>query len=145
MRYLKNASTLYWKCLATCTGLLFNKLYCSYDLKLFSPPQFKVIYLLIKCGRSSHLRSAHDNVRKYVGIPDCLTIANSSYKNCFQHVGVPLTELINEYLLSLATNLSIFFLKLHCSYCECTWFNLCIAKFVDERKWCYSYTDLVKK
>ena len=62
--------------------------------------------LLIIFGSSSHLRSAHENVRKYVGIPNYLTIASTSYKNCFQYADVPLTELINENALSLATNLS---------------------------------------
>ena len=39
---------------------------------------------------------AHDNVKKYMGIPNCLTIASTSNKNCFQYAGVSLTELINE-------------------------------------------------
>ena len=63
-------------------------------------------------GSSSHLRSVDDKVRKYVGIPNYLTIANTSYKNCFQYAGVPLTELINENALSLTTNLSVIPLKL---------------------------------
>ena len=48
----------------------------------------------------SHLRSAHNNARKYVGLPHCLTMASITYKNCFQYAGVPLTELINENALS---------------------------------------------
>ena len=60
---------------------------------------------------SSH-RLAHDNVRKDVDISNRLTIASTSSKNCFQYAGVPLTELINENVLSLETNLSIFPLKL---------------------------------
>ena len=63
-------------------------------------------------GSSSNLRSVDDKVRKYIGIPNCLTIANTSHKNCFQYAGVPLTELINENALSLTTNLSVIPLKL---------------------------------
>ena len=62
-------------------------------------------------GGSSHLRSAYDNVRKYVGIPDCLTIASKSYKNCFQYAAVPWIELINGNALSPVTNLSTVSLK----------------------------------
>ena len=51
-------------------------------------------------------------VRKYVGIPNCLTMASTLYKNYFQHAGVPLTEFINENVLSLATNFSTVPLKL---------------------------------
>ena len=39
---------------------------------------------------------AHDNVKKSVGIPNCLTIASTFFKNCFQYAGVPFTELINK-------------------------------------------------
>ena len=67
--------------------------------------------LLIIYESSSHLRSAYDNVRKYVGIPNCLTIASTSNKNFFQYAGVPLTELVNENALSLAPNLAIALLK----------------------------------
>ena len=42
-----------------------------------------------------------------MSIPNCLlTIAHTSYKNCFQYAGVPLPELINKNALPLATNLS---------------------------------------
>ena len=68
--------------------------------------------MLIIYGSSSHYNPAHDNARKYVGIPNCLTIASASYKNCFQFVGVALTEIINENALSLETNISIVPLKL---------------------------------
>ena len=54
-----------------------------------------------------HLRSAHGNVRKYVGIPNCLNKASTSYKYCFQYAGIYLTELTNKNALSLAANLSI--------------------------------------
>ena len=47
-----------------------------------------------------------------MGIPNCLAIASTSYKNCFQYAGVPLTELLNENALSLATKLSVVTLKL---------------------------------
>ena len=56
--------------------------------------------------------SANDKVRKYVGIPNCLTMASTLYENYFQHAGVPLTEFINENALSLATNFSTVPLKL---------------------------------
>ena len=84
---------------------------------------------------------------KCVGIPNCLTIANTSYKNCFQYVGVPLSELITEKALSLATNLSIVLLKLLLTVpaVRVPDLILCIAKFIDERKWCCSYAVLAKK
>ena len=40
------------------------------------------------------------------GIPNCLTIPSTSYKNYFQYVHVPLTEPKNESELSLTTSLS---------------------------------------
>ena len=46
-----------------------------------------------------------------MGIPNCLAIASTSYKT-FQYAGVPLTELLNENALSLATKLSVVTLKL---------------------------------
>ena len=84
---LKNTSTLYWKCLATSSGLLFKRLNLSWQLKFFSFSSLspRLLHLLIIYGSSSHLRSAHDNVRKYVGIANWLTIATISYKNCFQY------------------------------------------------------------
>ena len=52
------------------------------------------------------LWSAYDNVRKYVGILNCLTTASTSKKKkCFQGAGVLLSELINENTLSPVTNL----------------------------------------
>ena len=56
--------------------------------------------------------SALGNVRKYVVIHKFLTIASKLRKNCFQYVGVSLTEVINENELSLSTKLSIIPLKL---------------------------------
>ena len=86
------------------------------------------------CGSSSHFRGAHDNVRMYLGIPNCLTIANTSYKNCFQYAGVPLIEPINENAMSLATNLSIAPLKLLLTVpaVSVPGLILCRAKFIDE-------------
>ena len=54
----------------------------------------------------------HKTVRKYLGITNCLPIAATSYKNCFQYAGVPLTDVINETVLSLAANHSVAPLKL---------------------------------
>ena len=73
-------------------------------------------------------------------------IANTSYKNCFQYACVPLIELINEYLLSLAINFSTVPVNLLLSFlvASVTYSNLCIAKFIVEYTWCYSYTDLAK-
>ena len=145
---LKNTSTFYWKCLATSTGLLFRRLHLSWELKFFSSLSLspRLFNLLIIYGSSSHLRSAHDNVRKHVDIPNCLTMARISNKNCFHYAGVPLTELINENALSLATNFSIVPLKLLLTVPSVSvpGLILCIAKFIDERKWCCSYTDLAK-
>ena len=45
--------------------------------------------------------------KKYVGTPNWLTLASKFHKNCFQDHGFPLTGLIKENALSLATNLSI--------------------------------------
>ena len=67
---------------------------------------------------------------------NCLTITSTSCKNCFQYVGVPLTELINQNELSLATNPSTVPLKLilPVSAVSVPGLILCIAKFIDERK-----------
>ena len=102
--------------------------------------------MLIIYGSYSHLRSVHDNVRKHIGIPNCLIMASTSYKNCFQYGGVPLTELINENALSLATNLLTAPLKLLLTVLAVSvpGLILCIAKFIDERKGYCSYTDLPK-
>ena len=93
---------------------------------------------LYRKSLATNIRSAHENVRKYVGIPNCLTIARTSNKNCFQYAGVPLTELINENALSLATNLSIILLQLLLTVpaVSVPGLILCLAKFIDERKWC---------
>ena len=96
-------------------------------------------------GSLSHLRSVHESVRKYLGIPNYLTIASKSYKN-FQYAVFPLTELLKENALSLATNLSIVPLKLLVTVpaVSVSGLVLCIAKVIDERKWCCSYKDLAK-
>ena len=62
-------------------------------------------------GRSSHIWSAHENFRKYVGSHNCLTFASASYKNCFRYAGVAFTEHKNQNALSLTTKLLIFSLK----------------------------------
>ena len=92
--------------------------------------------MLIIYGSSSPLRSANGNVRKYVDIANCLTIASTSYKNRFHYAGVPLTALKNENTLSLATNLSIFPLIIFLTVpaVSVTGLILVIAKFIDERK-----------
>lgn len=48
--------------------------------------------LLKLYGSSSHIKPARDNVRKYMGIKNCWTIAITSYRNCFQNAGVPFTD-----------------------------------------------------
>ena len=90
--------------------------------------------MLIIYESSCHLRSAHDNIRKYMGVHNCLTIASTSYKNCCQYGGVPLTELINKNALSLATNLSTVPLKLLLTVpaVSLPGLILCIAKFINE-------------
>ena len=81
-----------------------------------------------------------------MGIPNCLTIINTSYKNCFEYAVAPLTELIKENTLSLVTNLSILPLKLLLTGAAVSvpGLILCIAKLIVERKWCCSYPDLAK-
>ena len=82
---LKNVSTLYWKCLATTTGLRFSIEHLSlYDKAsncssvIFCPFIFAIIW-----NNSGHLRSSHDNVMNQVGMPSCWTIATASYiKRC---------------------------------------------------------------
>ena len=93
--------------------------------------------MLITFGSSSNLRSQQDNVRKHVGIPNCLNIASISYKNCFHYSGVPLTELFNENALSLVTNLPYVPLKLFliALVVILPGLILCIAKFINEGKW----------
>ena len=73
-----------------------------------------------------------------MGIPNCLTIASVPYKNCFQYAGVPLTKLVNENALSLATNLLTVCLKLFLIVPAVILpgLILSIVKFIDERK-CY--------
>ena len=76
--------------------IIFNFFFASYML----------FNLFIIYGTSSHHRSAQVNVRKYVGILNCFIITRTSHKKFFWYAGVPLTELIKENALSLATNLS---------------------------------------
>ena len=77
-----------------------------------------------------------ENVRKYVGIYNCLNIGSTSYKSCFQYAGVPSTELIGENVSSLATNLSFvpFKLFLTVTAVGVPGLILCIAKFIDKNK-----------
>ena len=115
------------------------------NLNFLVPLRFFI--LLTIYGSSSHLRLDNDNVRKYQGIPNCLTIASTSYKTFSSILVFLLTELINENALTLATNLSIVPLKLFLTVLAVSVPDLilCIAKFIDERKWCCSYTDMTKK
>ena len=81
-----------------------------------------------------------------MSIPNCLTISSTSYKNFFQYASVHSIELKNEKALSLATHLSTVPLILFLTVPAVTVLGLilCIAKFIDERTWCCSYTDLSK-
>ena len=71
-----------------------------------------------------------------MGIPNCLTIARTSYKNCYQYVGVPWTGLANENTLLLAINFSIVPIKLFLTVpvVSVPGLTLCMAKFIDQRK-----------
>lgn len=74
-------------------------------------------------------------------IPNCITIANTYHKNCYQYPGLSLIDLINKsvlkhcIVLSLKTNLPIVPLRL---FLTVPAFNvpgviLCIVKFIDAR------------
>ena len=68
-------------------------------------------------------------------IPNCITIASTYHKNSYQDLGLPLTELVNESVLSLTTNLPIVPLRLFLTVHA---FNvpgviLCIVKLIDAR------------
>ena len=67
-------------------------------------------------GKSSYLRSAKDNARKYVGVPNGFAIAITSHKKPFPECWCSLTRLTKKVLL-LATNLSIFL-------CNFVWLSL---------------------
>ena len=73
-------------------------------------------------------------------------MASTSYRNYFQYAYVPLTELINQNALPLATNLSTipFKLLLTVPAMSVPGLILCIAKFIDEPKCYCSYIDLAK-
>ena len=79
-----------------------------------------------------------------MGIPNCLTIANVSFKNRLQYAGVSLTQLINKNALSLATNFPIFPLKLFSivSTVNVPGLDLHIAKSIDEHKCYCSQADM---
>ena len=82
-----------------------------------------------------------EKIEKLISVPP-----STSYKNCFQYASVPLIGLINDNALSLVTNLSIVPLKLLLTVPAVSepGLILCIAKIIDERIWCCSYTDLEK-
>ena len=71
---------------------------------------------------------------KYVGIPNCLTLASTLHENCFQVSGVYLTELTNQN--TLTTNFSFVPLKLFSTVSAVSkpGLILCIANFTDECK-----------
>ena len=80
-----------------------------------------------------------------MGIPNCLTTASTSYKNCLQDASIPLTEFINKNSKkTLIINFSIvpFKLFLTAPAVSIPGLVLCIANIIDERKWCWSYIDL---
>ena len=89
---------------------------------------------------------AHDNVKKYMGIPNCLTITSISNKNCFQYAGVSLTELINENSFWPARNFSTVSFRMYLKVAAAIepGLNLYIANFIDKRKWRCSQTNLAK-
>ena len=60
---------------------------------------------------NEHVGSAHGNVKKYVGITNCLTMAGTSYMNSFQYADVLLPEVVNENASSLTANLLVVPLK----------------------------------
>ena len=71
-----------------------------------------------------------------MGIPNSLTMPSTLYKNCFQYIGVPPTELINENALSLAKNLLSIHFKLSIIITvSVTGLLLCKTKFIDVCKW----------
>ena len=74
---LKNFSTLYWKCLETITGLLFNIKHLSWYLK-FDILQFALFNFWIISAYSFLLRSTEDKVRKKAGTPNCFTIVSTA-------------------------------------------------------------------
>ena len=97
--------------------------------------------LLIIYGSYSHLSSAHDSVRKYLGIPNCLIILHhmktvSSMLTCLwlnseMKIHCPLQQ----------TFLNCFFkITLTVPAVSVLGLILCIARFIDECKCCCSYT-----
>ena len=67
--------------------------------------------MLIIYGNSFHLRSAQDNVRKYVCVASCLAIVLTSYKHSLQYAIVSLVELINENAVLIEAKVSVVPLK----------------------------------
>ena len=76
-----------------------------------------------------------------------MTIASTSYKTCFQYVGVSFAQLINENAGRLAANLLIVPLRLFLIVpaVSVPGLILCKGKSIDPRMWCCSCTDLSKK
>ena len=76
----QKVSTLYWKCLATRTGFSFKILQWSrYErLEMSKSASFNFVVIVTI---SFHLRSAQDNVRKKVGVPNCFTSAKTWLKS----------------------------------------------------------------
>ena len=100
--WLVNTDPQFLKNIYTYMTQVFNRLHRSWQLKLFSSLLLRrrLFNLLIIYGSSSHLRSAHVNVRKYVGIPNCLTIASTPQRRgnwCLTDVNQCLTN-ISRYL-----------------------------------------------
>ena len=78
---------------------VFHFFFFSLSLSLFN--------LFTIYESSFHLGSAQINVRKYVGISNCLNIARASYKVCFQYCNLTLTDPIKENALLMASNMSV--------------------------------------
>ena len=70
------------------------------------------------------------NVRKYVGIPDCLTIASTSYKKLFPDCWC-FFDWTYKWKCIVLCNKSFdcsFKITFNCSCCECTWFDFLPSK-----------------
>ena len=84
------------------TGFRFISLhFSSYDnASTSSSVKFLPFALEIIWNSSGHLKSAHDKVINQVGIPNCLTIATTSYINLCQYGGDPGICRKNKYAWS---------------------------------------------
>ena len=88
----KKTSTLYWKCLASKTVLLYRILQRSWYNRFEISASFG---FCIISRNSFHQKSSHDYIRKNVGTPNCFNIAIIADLNFFQYDAVTLIELIN--------------------------------------------------